>query len=215
MHQSNEAPSLNSVYPEGKFPNSLESAVAKMLNKNVDERYQSMKQVGHDLSRVAAGKSIGFETIESRTEASRNFREEEEEVVVERNYSSPRPRSKNRQPKLSATASAAIAAAIVLIAIGATTICIAAKGAFTRAGNSENAEKSADETEVEDKPSDERAMMSQDPDLVVLKQHLKKHKQFVSQTVDDPVSYTHLTGPRELAHQRSQRHRFQLAVQQR
>ncbi len=184
MHQSNEAPSLNSVYPEGKFPNSLESAVAKMLNKNVDERYQSMKQVGHDLSRVAAGKSIGFKKIESRTEASRNFREEEE-VVVERNYSSPRPRSKNRQPKLSATASAAIAAAIVLIAIGATTICIAAKGTFTRAGNSENAEKSADETEVEDKPSDERAMMSQDPDLVVLKQHLKKHKQFVSQTVDD------------------------------
>ncbi|MFA6208257.1 MAG: serine/threonine-protein kinase [Candidatus Obscuribacterales bacterium] len=59
MHQSNEAPSLKSVYPEGKFSDSLEIAVAKMLEKNVDDRYQSMKQVGHDLSRILEGKVIG------------------------------------------------------------------------------------------------------------------------------------------------------------
>jgi serine/threonine protein kinase len=60
MHQTNEAPSLNSVYPQGKFSSSLETAVAKMLKKDVEERYQSMKQVAHDLSRIQEGKSIGI-----------------------------------------------------------------------------------------------------------------------------------------------------------
>ncbi|MDP3508703.1 MAG: serine/threonine-protein kinase [Candidatus Melainabacteria bacterium] len=67
MHQSNEAPSLNSVYPEGKFSSSLESAVAKMLQKNVEDRYQSMKQVGHDLSRIQEGKTVGIAHVEKTT----------------------------------------------------------------------------------------------------------------------------------------------------
>lgn len=83
MHQSNEAPSLNSVYPEGKFPISLESAVAKMLNKNVDERYQSMKQVGHDLSRVAAGKIIGSTKVEKVTAENEEVIAEDEETPAQ------------------------------------------------------------------------------------------------------------------------------------
>lgn len=67
MHQTNEAPSLNSVYPEGKFSSSLENAVAKMLKKDVEERYQSMKQVGHDLSRIQEGKTIGIAHVEKTT----------------------------------------------------------------------------------------------------------------------------------------------------
>lgn len=83
MHQSNEAPSLNSVYPEGKFPSSLESAVAKMLKKNVDERYQSMKQVGHDLSRVAAGKIIGSTKVEKVTAENEEVIAEDEETPAQ------------------------------------------------------------------------------------------------------------------------------------
>lgn len=69
MHQTNEAPSLNSVYPQGKFSSSLETAVAKMLKKDVEERYQSMKQVAHDLSRIQEGKVIGSTRVERVTGA--------------------------------------------------------------------------------------------------------------------------------------------------
>lgn len=59
MHQTRESPPLNGVYPEGKFSTSLETAVAKMLTKNAADRYQSMKLVALDLSRIQAGKTIG------------------------------------------------------------------------------------------------------------------------------------------------------------
>jgi serine/threonine protein kinase len=82
MHQSNEAPSLNSVYPEGKFPNSLESAVAKMLKKNVDERYQSMKQVGHDLSRIKEGKAIGVAQTDKQTSVNDELPEQSSRAML-------------------------------------------------------------------------------------------------------------------------------------
>lgn len=58
MHQTEEAPSVNSVYPDGNFPDSIEAVIAKMLCKDTSQRYQSMKQVSHDLSRVREGKSV-------------------------------------------------------------------------------------------------------------------------------------------------------------
>jgi serine/threonine protein kinase len=83
MHQSNEAPSLNSVYPEGKFSSSLESAVAKMLQKNIDERYQTMKQVGHDLSRIQSGKVIGSTKVEKIIAEDEEAISEDEEAPVQ------------------------------------------------------------------------------------------------------------------------------------
>jgi len=76
MHQTNEAPSLNSVYPQGKFSSSLETAVAKMLKKDVEERYQSMKQVAHDLSRIQEGKVIGITRVERVTTADEEIPEQ-------------------------------------------------------------------------------------------------------------------------------------------
>ncbi|MBP9811330.1 serine/threonine protein kinase [bacterium] len=58
MHQTEEAPSVNSVYPDGNFPDSIEAVIAKMLCKDTSQRYQNMKQVSHDLSRVREGKSV-------------------------------------------------------------------------------------------------------------------------------------------------------------
>ncbi len=58
MHQTEEAPLISSVYPDGKFPKSIEAAIAKMLCKNPDQRYQNMKQVNHDLTRILEGKAV-------------------------------------------------------------------------------------------------------------------------------------------------------------
>ena len=59
LHQSKEAPTLNQVYPKGMFSAGLESALAKMLQKDPAARYQSMQQLMHDLKRAQAGKSVG------------------------------------------------------------------------------------------------------------------------------------------------------------
>lgn len=64
MHQGDEAPSLESRrLREGgaageKFPHSLEALVAKTLQKNAADRYQSMEQLKHDLERVKQGKDV-------------------------------------------------------------------------------------------------------------------------------------------------------------
>ncbi len=64
MHQGDDAPSLESRRRrEGgaageKFPPSLEAVVAKTLQKNASERYQSMEQLKHDLERVKQGKDV-------------------------------------------------------------------------------------------------------------------------------------------------------------
>lgn len=63
LHQSEETPSLNDVDPEGEYAEMLEAAVAKMLAKKPKDRYQSMKQVGHDLTRVLEGKGIGVAAV--------------------------------------------------------------------------------------------------------------------------------------------------------
>ncbi len=60
MHQSADMPTLNEVYPDGHFPESIEIAIGKMLTRNVGGRYQTMKQVSHDFARIQAGKAVGF-----------------------------------------------------------------------------------------------------------------------------------------------------------
>lgn len=57
-HQTLTPPTLASLAPNGHFNESLEGLVQKMLAKNPAERYQSMSQVGVDLTRILKGKSI-------------------------------------------------------------------------------------------------------------------------------------------------------------
>ncbi len=57
LHQTQETPSLASK-ADLDFPESLNSAVEKMLAKSVNERYQTMEQVKHDLERIRLGKSV-------------------------------------------------------------------------------------------------------------------------------------------------------------
>lgn len=80
MHQTEEAPSVNSVYPDGDFPDSIEAAIAKMLCKDTSQRYQSMKQVSHDLSRVREGKSVihSVETTASFRDGKNRARESDD-----------------------------------------------------------------------------------------------------------------------------------------
>lgn len=62
MHQSQPAPSLDSATAaatnEIVFPPALEDLVHKMLAKRPDERYQSMEQLSHDISRLQRGKTL-------------------------------------------------------------------------------------------------------------------------------------------------------------
>lgn len=57
-HQTVTPPTLASLAPNGHFNESLESLIQKMLAKNQADRYQSMSQVGVDLTRILKGKSI-------------------------------------------------------------------------------------------------------------------------------------------------------------
>lgn len=58
MHQTATPPRLADVYPDGKFSQSLEEALAKMLAKTPAKRYQTMSEVMHDIERILGGKAI-------------------------------------------------------------------------------------------------------------------------------------------------------------
>ena len=58
MHQTKMPPRLNQVKPKGNFSDALERAIAKMLAKAPEDRYQKMSQVSHDLERIRAGKTV-------------------------------------------------------------------------------------------------------------------------------------------------------------
>jgi hypothetical protein len=58
LQQTEEPPSMASRAPRQNFPQSLEPAVRKMLQKDPGDRYQTMSQVKHDLERIKAGKPI-------------------------------------------------------------------------------------------------------------------------------------------------------------
>ena len=69
MHQGDDAPSLESRRAEGagaeEFSDSLEAVVAKTLQKNAGDRYQSMEQLKHDLERVKQGKDVSTRGLRS------------------------------------------------------------------------------------------------------------------------------------------------------
>jgi serine/threonine protein kinase len=58
MHQTKQAPRLASLAPAVVFPEAMELAMAKMLAKDLSERYQTTDQLKHDLERIKAGKSV-------------------------------------------------------------------------------------------------------------------------------------------------------------
>ena len=58
QHQTMQLPSLASIRKNVEFPESLELCLQKLLAKKTAERYQTMKQVCHDLERVLARRPI-------------------------------------------------------------------------------------------------------------------------------------------------------------
>jgi eukaryotic-like serine/threonine-protein kinase len=71
MHQDAPPPTLGSVSRKSDFSPNLEQLVGRLLEKNIERRYQTIDQVAHDLERVIAGKNIGASaaTAEARTSA--------------------------------------------------------------------------------------------------------------------------------------------------
>ncbi len=79
MHQADAAPTLESRRAESSnaegFPDSLEAVIAKTLQKNASDRYQSMQQLKHDLERVKQGKDVstkGLRTSEIGVEGEQD-----------------------------------------------------------------------------------------------------------------------------------------------
>ena len=74
-HQSDPIPTLRQGAPKGHFEDVLEQAVAKMLAKNVEDRYQKMSQLKHDLERIKAGKSIGEQATTVAPDQAKSYAE--------------------------------------------------------------------------------------------------------------------------------------------
>lgn len=84
MHQADAAPTLESRRVEGSstedFPDSLEAVIAKTLQKNASDRYQSMQQLKHDLERVKQGKDVstkGLRTSEIEDQEENDTEEQD------------------------------------------------------------------------------------------------------------------------------------------
>jgi serine/threonine protein kinase len=58
MHMEQEPLRMAQTFPQGKFSQSIELVVAKMLKKDPAQRYQTMAQVSHDLERIKRGKVV-------------------------------------------------------------------------------------------------------------------------------------------------------------
>ncbi len=79
MHEANSPPKLSEMSPLSTFPDALENAVAKMLAKRKEDRYQNMDGVIHDLERLSAGKPITIQSQSNETagETSKDLQGEE------------------------------------------------------------------------------------------------------------------------------------------
>lgn len=62
MHESKTPPKLSEMSPLSTFSDDLENAVAKMLAKRKEKRYQNMDSLIHDLERISAGKPIAIQS---------------------------------------------------------------------------------------------------------------------------------------------------------
>jgi serine/threonine protein kinase len=88
MHQGDAVPTLESRRAESRnaedFPDSLEAVIAKTLQKNASDRYQSMQQLKHDLERVKQGKDVstkGLRTSEIGDEGEQDPEEEKPSLL--------------------------------------------------------------------------------------------------------------------------------------
>ncbi|MBS2009309.1 MAG: serine/threonine protein kinase [Cyanobacteria bacterium SZAS TMP-1] len=146
LHQTEPAPGLSEVYTKGDFDPGLEAAVAKMLAKDPQERYQSMKQVAHDLRRIQEGKAVGsLRTVPPAADAyekaiGQNFREKLIPALQARDVEPP-PKARFSFSPAVITAGAALAVGMGIVCfwvfaqgrIGGTTAAVAAAGAPTEA----------------------------------------------------------------------------------
>jgi len=57
-HMEGTPPTLASVVGEDIFPPALEAAIAKLLSKNPDDRYQSLMDLRHDLQTILEGETV-------------------------------------------------------------------------------------------------------------------------------------------------------------
>jgi hypothetical protein len=57
-HLQSDPPMLETIVGPGRFPNSMEVVMAKLLRKNPFERYQTMSQLKADLELVAGGNAV-------------------------------------------------------------------------------------------------------------------------------------------------------------
>ena len=114
LHQTQEVPSLASK-ADLDFPESLNSAVEKMLAKSVNERYQTMEQVRHDLERIRLGKSV-FGRGQRKIYSSNSSSNSSSDSDLERDFDSEDDGAANNQlpfPKV-----AILLGLLLLIAIG-------------------------------------------------------------------------------------------------
>lgn len=81
MHESSAVPALAKVNKEGVFPEELEHAVRRMLEKDPDKRYQNMASVIHDLERIQVGKPVKSTLSEVRDSAFKNSNGSEENTT--------------------------------------------------------------------------------------------------------------------------------------
>lgn len=63
MHQEAEPPMLSSISPTKDFNQSLDVLLARCLNKDASQRYQSADQLAIDLQRILDGKAIGSKSV--------------------------------------------------------------------------------------------------------------------------------------------------------
>lgn len=59
MHQTEPPPSILLLRPDKNMPESIDLLLSKMMAKRLEDRYQSMQEVIHDLERLKQGKAIG------------------------------------------------------------------------------------------------------------------------------------------------------------
>ncbi|CAN5570118.1 hypothetical protein BH11CYA1_BH11CYA1_30590 [soil metagenome] len=171
MHQTTEAPSLKSVYPQGGFSDSLEYTVAKMLNKSTKDRYQSMKQIAHDLSRIKEGKSIGLANVHRSSPSPVNPYKPKSNLDADYKNTKVEKSSKEEfSQQQKKTMFAAIATSAVLLA-GALGLVIAAKNTYQARSSSGPVSKTATTTQVEEQEDD-----TGDFQLNNMRRYLKKNK---------------------------------------